>query len=257
MKIIDCFPFFDEFLMLDIRFRELYDLVDKFFIVESAETFTGISKPFYLSECLQERYPQYADKVVIVKVPKIYFDNAWDRESYQKNHISKQNLSMLNLEDNDIILFSDADEIPKRKFIIEILKNGFIETGAGLGGKCYYYKFNALTTEWSHRPRIVSYKHFTDFFLCRHDESLPVYREAGWHFSYIKSPEDIRKKIQAFSHQEFNHESITDVDRIKRKVDNLSDLFSRPELKLTKVEITDDFPEYIKENLNKLTEWLA
>ena len=257
MKVIDCFPFFDEFLILDIRFKELYDYVDKFFIVESAETFTGIPKPFYLSECLQERYPQYADKVLIIQVPAGEFNNAWDREAYQKNHISKENLNILNLEDDDIILFSDADEIPKREFITSIVNNGFIETGAGLGGKTYYYKFNALTTEWSHRPRVVSYKHFTDFFLCRHNSYLPIYREAGWHFSYIKSPEDIRKKIQAFSHQEFNHEHIIDVDIIKTKVDNLDDLFSRAEMTLTRVEITEDFPEYIKENLDKLEEWIA
>jgi beta-1,4-mannosyl-glycoprotein beta-1,4-N-acetylglucosaminyltransferase len=257
MRVIDCFPFFDEFLILDIRFKELYDYVDNFFIVESAETFTGIPKPFYLSECLQERYPQYADKVVIIKVPAKEFDNAWYREEYQKNHISKENLSTLNLQDNDIILFSDADEIPRREFITSIVNNGFIETGAGLGGKCYYYKLNALTTEWSHKPRVVSYKHFTDFFLCRHNSYLPVYREAGWHFSYIKSPEDIRKKIQAFSHQEFNHEHIIDVDVIKTKVDSLDDLFSRPEMTLTRVEITDDYPEYIKENIDKLGEWIA
>lgn len=257
MKVIDCFPFFDEFLMLDIRFRELYDLVDKFVIVESADTFTGIPKPFYLSECLEERYPQYADKVVIIKVPASNWDFQWDREGHQKNHISRKNLSTLNLEDNDIILFSDVDEIPKRNFIIKIMENGFIETGAGLGGKTYYYKFNALTNEWSHRPRVISYKYFTDFFICRHDESLPVYREAGWHFSYIKSPEDIRKKIQAFSHQEFNHEHIINVDSIKTKVENLDDVFSRPGITLTKVEITDDFPEYIKENLDKLEEWIA
>ena len=257
MKVIDCFPFFDEFLMLDIRFRELYDLVDNFFIVESAETFTGIPKPFYLSECLQERYPQYADKVVIIKVPVSNWDFQWDREGYQKNHISRENLSILNLEDDDIILFSDVDEIPKRNFILTIVENGFIETGAGIGGKTYYYKFNALTNEWSHRPRVVSYKYFTDFFICRHDESLPVYREAGWHFSYIKSPEDIRKKIQAFSHQEFKHEHIINVESIKTKVDSLDDLFSRPGITLTKVEITDDFPEYIKENLDKLEEWIA
>ena len=84
-----------------------------------------------------------------------------------------------------------------------------------------------------------------------------MYREAGWHFSYIKSPEDIRKKVQAFSHQEFNHEHIINVEAIKTKVENLDDIFSRPEMTLTKVEITDDFPEYIKENLDKLQEWIA
>ena len=260
MKVIDCFPFFDEFLILDVRFRELYDIVDKFIIVESAETFTGIPKPYYLSECLEERYPEYADKVEIIKVPAKHFDNQWDRETYQKDFICRSNLSHLNLDNDDIILFSDADEIPKRSFVISISapnNDYFIKTGAGIGGNTYYYKFNSLINEWSYRPKVISYRHFDKFFAHRHNDFLPVYPDSGWHFSYIKSPEDIRKKIQAFSHQEFNHEHIINIDVIKQNVENLSDLFARPNVTLTRVEITEDFPEYIKENLDKLEEWIA
>ena len=259
-KVIDCFPFFDEFLILDIRFRELYDVVDKFIIVESAETFTGIPKPYLLSECLEERYPDYADKVEIIKVPTKHFNDQWDRETYQKNFICKENISHLNLNDDDIILLSDADEIPKRNFIISISapnNNYFIKTGAGIGGNTYYYKFNGLTNEFSHRPKVISYKYFNNFFAHRFTSPIPMYADSGWHFSYIKSPENIQKKIQAFSHQEFNYEHITNIDVIKNNIENLNDLFFRPELKVTKVEITEDFPEYIKENIEKLGEWIA
>lgn len=257
MKVIDCFPFFDEFLILDVRFKELYDVVDKFIVVESAETFTGIPKPFLLSECLHERYPQYADKVEIIQVSEKFYEDQWDREFYQKNHICKENISHLNLDDNDIVLFSDADEIPKRSFILSLIENNVFELRAGIGGKTYYYKFNAVTTEVSHRPRFSSYKHFTNFFDGRLDESVYVYPDSGWHFSFIKKPEDIRKKIEAFSHQEFNQEHITDVSNIKQKINNLSDLFSRPSFHISTEQIDDSFPEYIKENLEQLKEWIA
>ncbi|MFM7795431.1 MAG: N-acetylglucosaminyltransferase, partial [Candidatus Nitrosotenuis sp.] len=107
-KVIDCFPFFDEFMILDIRFRELYDVVDKFVIVEADETFTGIPKPLYLAECLKERYPQYLDKIEIIIAPAKHFDNAWHREFFQKNYLCKENLRHLKLKNNDLILLSDA-----------------------------------------------------------------------------------------------------------------------------------------------------
>ena len=89
MKVIDCFPFFDEFLILDIRFRELYDVVDKFVIVESRETFTGKEKPLYLSECYKEKYPQYADKIEIIIADKFEAPDVWTREFFQKKVFPK------------------------------------------------------------------------------------------------------------------------------------------------------------------------
>jgi beta-1,4-mannosyl-glycoprotein beta-1,4-N-acetylglucosaminyltransferase len=257
MKVIDCFPFFDEFLMLDVRFKELYDLVDKFVIVESKETFSGIEKPLYLSDCLWEKYPQYADKVEIIVPERKSFSNAWDREHYQKNHISKEKLSYLNLNDEDLILFADADEIPKRWVIDSMIKNGFNHKGGGFGGNCYYYKFNILTTEWSYRPKWISYGNLTNFTEQRYDETFLMIPDSGWHFSFIKSPEQIKTKIQAFSHQEFNNESINNISNIKSSIDEVKDLFGRSNVHLKVVPLDDSFPVYIKENLDSLKEWIA
>ena len=255
MKVIDCFPFFDEFLILDVRFRELYDLVDKFVIVECEETFTGIPKPLHLSEHLHQRYPQYADKVEIITVPQAEFANQWDREYFQKNHICKDNIKHLGLDDGDLILLSDADEIPRRS-VVESLKNGFNEFGGAFHYKTYYYKFNILTTEMCWRSKYISYKHFTNHTEVRFidHELIP---DAGWHFSYIKTPENIKKKIEAFSHQEFNFDSITNLDNIASSIEARTDLFRRQGMDLVVVPVDDTYPEYIKENLDKLTEWIA
>ena len=45
--IFDCFLFFQEIDILLIRLDYLYDLVDKFIIVEAAESFTGKKKGIY------------------------------------------------------------------------------------------------------------------------------------------------------------------------------------------------------------------
>jgi hypothetical protein len=261
MKIVDCFPFFDEFMILDIRFRELYDVVDMFVIMEAEETFTGIPKPLALSDSLYERYPQYADKVYMLKVGKIDTSNTdnpiWAREYYQKNHISKQTLSSLNLDDEDLILFSDVDEIPKRAVVQSMRDNGFDPKGGGFGGPTYYYKLNILTTEWSHRPRWISYKYFENHTIQRYDDSFMKIPGSGWHFSSLKSAEDIKIKIEAFSHSEFTDGRINTVDHIQASIDNVQDMFERPGMDLIVVPMDDSYPEYVKENLEKMKEWIA
>lgn len=257
MKVIDCFPFFDEFLILDIRFRELYDVVDKFFIVESRETFTGKEKPLYLSECYKERYPQYADKIEIIVPEKFETADTWAREFFQKNHICKENLKYLNLDDQDLILFADADEIPKRAIIENMRKYGFDMSGGGFGGKCFYYKLNILTTEWSHRPRWISYQHFDKFMTQRLDDSFNIITGSGWHFTYLKTVDKIKEKIEAFSHQEFNTNSLNTLENIEYSVNNIKDIFHREGIILSVVDVDDSYPEYVKENKDKLKGWIA
>lgn len=272
MKVIDCFPFFDEFMILDIRFKEIGDLVDKFVIIESKETFSGNPKPLYLSECYKERYPKYADKIEII-VPEIYDDTKpfpngwvndgdpakiiWRREYFQKNHISKENLGYLGLSDYDLILMSDADEIPRRSVLIDLIKNGFNPKGGGFEYPTFYYKFNVKSTEVIYRARYLAYKNMTNHTEQRYLWEPECIPNSGWHFTSIKNPKDIKKKINAFSHQEFNNEDISSLDKIEQKMNNLQELFDRPEYSLEKIDIDDTFPEYIKDNLDKLQEWIA
>ena len=44
MKVIDCFIYFDEDLLLDLRLNMLNSVVDKFVIVESKITHSGKNK---------------------------------------------------------------------------------------------------------------------------------------------------------------------------------------------------------------------
>jgi hypothetical protein len=154
VKVVDCFPFFDEFLILDVRFKELYDLVDKFVIVECEETFTGKPKPLHLSEHLYQRYPQYADKVEIITVSRAQFENQWDREYFQKNHLCKENIQHLGLEDGDLILLSDADylklseELPTLNDLIEKMSSWCKANGKT------YKDYAAALRNWAKREPV-------------------------------------------------------------------------------------------------------
>lgn len=256
-RVIDCFPFFDEFLILDVRLRELYDVVDKFVIVESVETFTGQPKPLYLSDCIDERYPQYKDKIEVIVAPARLFANAWDREFVQKNHLCKDNLAHLNLDADDLILVSDADEIPRRAVIADMKENGYPAEGGVLAGMLFYYKFNVMSSELWAKAKFTPYSKFTDHTDVRYRTESVMIPEALWHFSYLKTPKAIQDKIKAFSHQEFNNDQFNTIDKISEKIEALSDLFDRPELSFSIVDVDDSFPEYVKEHREELRDWIA
>lgn len=256
-KIVDCFPFYDEFLLLDIRLQEIGDLVDHILIVESDETYTGIPKDKPLSLTLHDRYPAYADKIKIV-TPKLYpCDDAWDRERFQTNHICKENLSEFSLQDDDIILVGDVDEIPKAKVVEALIYKQLGVTHGALEYDMFYYKFNLkFNHKWYH-PKFITFGAFTDYTSARFGAVNSCIPNAGWHFSFIKDPSKIAEKIRAFSHQEYNTDEFTNPDKISERINNGADLFDRDDHKLSRVEVDEFYPAYIKNNIDNLSEWIA
>ena len=77
----------------------------------------------------------------------------------------------------------------------------------------------------------------------------------GWHFSFLKKPEDISKKIKAYAHSEFNLPEFTDENKIKERIENKIDIFNR-NYKYQKVNLDNTFPEYILNNLGKFEDWI-
>jgi hypothetical protein len=69
--IYDCFPFFNELELLEVRLNELDGLVDKFVLVEATRTFAGQPKSLYFAEN-RDRFaafdigavPPFADETV-------------------------------------------------------------------------------------------------------------------------------------------------------------------------------------------------
>lgn len=126
-KIIDCFIFFNELDLLEIRLRYLYKSVDYFVIVESDTTFNGENKKFNLKDNIN-RFKDFEDKIIYISLKMKDFPKkkniAWEREKYQRNSI-KKGLSEINLNKEDLILISDLDEIPNIEYLRKIQKKNY------------------------------------------------------------------------------------------------------------------------------------
>ena len=135
MKIYDCFIFFNENLLTEIRFNILDKFVDYFVICESYYDHRGNVKG-YLFE--YNKFQNFKDKIIYIKIDE--FPNElgiWERQDYQRNFLKN---GLKDVEPNDLIIYSDADEIINPK-IIENLKN--IENEVVICEQfCFYYKLN-------------------------------------------------------------------------------------------------------------------
>lgn len=120
MAIYDCFTFFNELGILEIRLNELYDVVDYFVIVEAKKTHSGQQKELYF-QANRDKFKKFEDKIIyiVTDLPPIKNNDRWELENYQRDQIDK-GLSKCN--DDDIILISDADEIPKKEDIPKICR---------------------------------------------------------------------------------------------------------------------------------------
>jgi beta-1,4-mannosyl-glycoprotein beta-1,4-N-acetylglucosaminyltransferase len=173
MKIYDCFLFFNELDLLEIRLNLLYPHVDYFVIVESEVTFQGQLKDFNFEKNIK-RFEKFIDKIFYYKIEKYKFDFTqlpkidnpksqedkllnrvfefveqsnefdkshywWGNECYQRECIWRA-LSILNPSDDDLILLSDADELINPDNLMHIKNNiKFNEVYSCKQHEFYYY----------------------------------------------------------------------------------------------------------------------
>ena len=268
--IYDCFPFFNELDLLEIRLNVLNPVVDKFVLVEATSTFTGKAKPLYFEEN-KERFAPFADKIIHVVCDEDFsaIDNPWIIEFIQKNYISK---GLSDARPDDVIMISDLDEIPRPEKILEYKDKPGIKC---FQNNFYYYYLNYLCVEepvWFKGTRMLKFKDFAhglDGVKVKMNSKLPAeycaattpskiryYKKGpwvhngGWHFSYLGGAKAIQQKILSISHSEFHKEEFTDLAKIEARVKNGDDLFGRGK-HFRAVAVGADFPKYIIENKDK------
>ncbi|MEM6579230.1 MAG: N-acetylglucosaminyltransferase, partial [Pseudomonadota bacterium] len=84
-RIFDCFPFFNEIELLELRLEQHYDHVDFFVLAEATHTFSGLPKPLHFEEHA-ERFDRFADKIIHVVIDDdIDTRNGWARENFQRD----------------------------------------------------------------------------------------------------------------------------------------------------------------------------
>lgn len=269
MKLIDCFMYFDEDLVLDIRLNTLKDKVDKFIIAEATKNHAGEDKKLNFKI---ENFSKFRNKIryividdlpLSVKSPKKDWHENHARDQFQRNAIER---GYKEFDDEDLIMISDIDEIPNPKKIEEFkIKNKFacflqknfqskinllnITDGDWPGTKICQKKY-LKSPQWLRNIKTKK-KSFWKIFK----KNIQVISNGGWHFSFLKNPESIKKKIMSYSHQEYNKEEFTNVKLIKEKISLGQDLFQR-KISYKKIDIDETFPDYIVSNKKMFKDWI-
>lgn len=256
--IYDCFQFFNEFDTLEIRLEELYPVVDKFVICES--TLTHSNKPNELKfKANLDRYSKYLDKITYIVYDKFPEDiGYWTLENDQRRYLIN-GIDMENLKDEDVIMISDVDEIPKRSILNRLIKSINIDTAISIGHQLFYGKLtNKVVSPEMHKnwggTVIVPgklFKQIPDMQYHRNNKDIytKITNSGSWHFSYMGCTENIKHKIQSFCHSEWDQQDV--LDNIAKNVEDVKDPLGRPEFILQKVEVDNSYPEAIKNNPEK------
>ncbi len=267
MAIFDCFQYFNEEHIAEIRFNILDEFVDKFIIVESTVNHQGNPKKLHFDLNKYKKFKNKINYIVVDDTPeKIKRPHEGGEslvEQYQRNSIAR---GLKDAHDNDLVILSDVDEIPDLNKL-----NKFNNNYAVFSQKMFMYKLNLLNlseNNW-HGSKICLKKNFRSpqwlrnlkfkkypFWRIDKIRNLQIIEDGGWHFAYLQSPKNISNKIKSFAHGEFNKLNITNEENIKLKIAEGQDIFERG-YDLKRVEIDSAFPKYIYDNKDKLKEWIV
>ena len=254
-KVYDCCIFFRELELLDIRFNELYDVVDRFVIVEGTKTHQGEAKPLYF-DLNKERYQRFLHKITYIvddfsdlPISGNKNDDTWARIRHQDESIMR---GLTDLKSNDVVMISDVDEIPRAS----VVKSYSPHQGlASLEMQFYYYFLNCRNTQVWRQAKIMPFRVLKEMGVCNARYSKEssgldgqVISNAGWHLSYQGGVERIIQKLRSFSHSEYNRWEYLNPERIKEAMDQGKDLFGRPDQAFEFVSIDDTYPRFILEN---------
>ena len=292
MKIIDCFMYFDEDMMLDVRLNILDKFVTNFIICEASFNHRGVKKDLKFNI---NKFLKFKEKIIYlplenqpnnlrqlnnkdsehIKNSKI-LDNSLIRENFQRNYLSS---ALTGFSEEDLVMISDLDEIPnlenfKYKKKITIFSQ-----------KMFYYKFNLinpnffwigskmckkkhlLSPQWLRNVKAKRYPFWRldTFFSRKKYNDIHLINNGGWHFTNLKSPEDIDHKMKNFLHHlEYEKSGLT-VEDIKTNISQkkiIYDYFADKRTdkvsstgNLKKINI-NELPKYISTNASKFKDWI-
>jgi hypothetical protein len=212
MKIYDCFPFFREENLLELRLRLLWNFVDYFCIVEAGETHTGLAKDALLPKFFSS-HPEYLEKVRYLFIEKFPREaSEWSRENTQRIALDR----LINdAEKSDWILTSDIDEIPNPVALHSLrITNA---SASFLHFRQYHCYFRYNYVQVAHVPiskdpfwyGTVAHKRALNL-NSQHVRELRwpgsvsratcgIVQNGGWHFSYLGSDSDYQIKLRSIA----------------------------------------------------------
>lgn len=249
--IYDCFMFFDELELLEVRLHELADVVDRFVLVESPLTFAGNPKPLHFADN-QARFRDFADRIVHVVADLPLDADSWARERRQRNAVLE---GLAGVDLDSTVLVSDVDEIPRASAVrlyaqtpgITVFRQSF-----------YYYWLNCRCAATGDLTRMASYSTMVALTPHRLRQTHgTIVENGGWHFSYMGGVDRIRTKIRSFAHQELNTPAFTNAGHIAEAMASGRDLYGRPGMDFQFVALDDSYPRYILTHHDRFRDWIG
>lgn len=270
--VYDCFQFFNELDILKLRMHILNDYVDKFVISESTVTFSGEKKPLYYEEH-KDMFKEFEHKIIHNVVTDTPMDcDAFTRDHHQKCAVAR---GLKECKPDDIVIFSDVDEIPNPEILKDIFENFDAEKIYMLAQRCFYCyidmeevsgallsvtgEFEGVTKKKWLGTKICKYsmldKYTTEELRNKEQKEIGVRVDnGGWHFSYMggdskkSAKERVKYKIKSAAHQEYNNRST--LWSVGKNIRNKQDIFGRnTEFKV--VTIDESYPMYLREHLDE------
>jgi beta-1,4-mannosyl-glycoprotein beta-1,4-N-acetylglucosaminyltransferase len=251
-KTYDCFQFFNELDILEIRLNELDSEVDHFVIVEAEASHQYKKKPLFFHEN-KSRFEKFLDKIIHVIVPISDFksNDFWYNENLQRKMLLK---GIEKAENEDFIMISDADEIISNTALNSV-KNNFTENAYIFSQNLYMWYLNTRVNsyEWINagicRKKYLETIGTQSFKKNTSCASFPRIQNGGWHFSYLGDHEKIKTKLENFAHAEFAHLSIDD---LKKNREKLIDPLGRTNEGINLIEDSiETLPIYVQQNFQK------
>ena len=291
MKFIDCFMYYDEDMILDLRLNMLDKFVSYFVICEANFNHNGSKRELKFDI---KKFSKFKSKIIylplyfqpnnikainemdsqLIKNSKI-LDNALLRENFQRNYLQNK---IKDFQDDDLIIISDVDEIPNLEKFTYKSKITIFEQ------KIFYYKLNLLHENFKwYGSKITKKKHLLspqwlrnvkskkypfwriDIFLSKTKyNNINFIKDGGWHFTNIKSPKDIHFKFSNFAHHLEYEESnlkIEDLEKMikERKISYNHSLDKRGNKwnsSISLKKVGDEFlPDYLNKNKSKYKIW--
>jgi len=287
--IYDCFPFFNELELLEVRLHELDRLVDKFVLVEATRTFAGHPKSLHFAEN-RDRFRDFDGKIIHVVVDDMPEGagprDHWIRDRFQRNAIGR---GLSGCRPDDVIMVSDIDEIPKASTVQRFVErmrfsDGFMSSAlhAVFNSRPTRFIFHRKTLrhilrknnpfvwrleqypcwfflnrrtrdfEWWYGTKIMHYRDFSIAEEMRHSGYKTV-EDGGWHFSFMGDAARITAKIAATAHQEINNPE--SVEKILKQT-TLEEV--RQELQKGMIELIpiEELPGFIQTHLERFSPWI-
>ena len=291
--IIDTFMYFDEDMILDIRLNTLNEYVSKFIICESRYNHKGVKKKLNFNIKSFKKFENKIKYIVLENLPKNLheikesdsekiknskiLDNALMRENYQRNYCSE---FLKDYSENDLVLINDIDEIPNlENFKYRCKITFFIQ-------KMFYYKLNLEypNFDWI-GSRICKVKHLKSpqwlrnikpkkYSFWRPDvllsskkySNVEFIKSGGWHFTNVKTVEQIDHKMRNFLHHLEYEKSGINISDLKNLIDQKKIMYNHKADKtdqnkwknaksLNKISLID-LPNYVRMNSSKFKDWL-